>query len=65
VLNFETNRIMHRHGNDWVEMRPVDAHSPDARDPERELLRGERLFRCSACDEEIQVTTEDPAHRPT
>jgi hypothetical protein len=53
VLNFET--IMHRHGNDWVEMRPVDAHSPDARDPERELLRGERLFRCSACDEEIQI----------
>jgi hypothetical protein len=61
VLNFETNRIMHRHGNDWVEMRPVDAHSPDGRDPERDLLHGARLFRCSACDEEIQVTAEDPA----
>jgi hypothetical protein len=52
---------MHRHGNDWVEMRPVDAHSPDGRDPERELLHGGRLFRCSACDEEIQVTVEDQA----
>ena len=51
---------MHRHGNDWVEMRPVDSHSPDTRDPERELIRGQRLFRCSACDEEIQVTTGDP-----
>jgi len=61
VLNFETNRIKHRHGNDWVEMNPVDPHSPDGRDPERQLIRGERLFRCSACDEEIQVTTEDPA----
>jgi hypothetical protein len=61
VLNFETNRIMHRHGNDWVEMRPVDSHSPDARDPERELLRGKRLFRCSECDEEIQVAPNDPA----
>jgi hypothetical protein len=60
VLNFETNRIMHRHGNDWVEMNPVASHSPDARDPERELLRGEQLFRCSACDEEISVTTKDP-----
>ena len=60
MLNFETNRIMHRHGNDWVEMRPVDSHSPDPRDPERELIRGQSLFRCSACDEEIQVTTGDP-----
>jgi len=51
---------MHRHGNDWVEMRPVDPHSPDARDPERQLLHGERLFRCSSCDEEIQVSTKDP-----
>ena len=59
MLNFETNRIMHRHGDDWVEMRPVDAHSPDARDPERELLPGKRIFRCSACDEEIQVKVED------
>lgn len=61
MLNFETNRIMHRHGNDWVEMSPVEAHSPDSRDPERRLLHGERLFRCSACDEEIQVISEEPA----
>ena len=61
MLNFETSRIMHRHGNDWVEMRAVEAHSPDARDPERALLHGERLFRCSACDEEIQVKVEDRA----
>jgi hypothetical protein len=60
LLNFETNRIMHRHGNDWVEMRPVDSHTPDSRDPERALIRGQRLFRCVACDEEIQVTTGDP-----
>ena len=55
MLHFETTKIMHRHGEDWAEMRPVDAHSPDAWDPERELLRGERLFRCSECDDEIQI----------
>jgi hypothetical protein len=60
-LNFETNRIMHRHGDDWVEFNPVDSHSPDGRDPERQLLRGERLFRCSACDEEIRVAPKDSA----
>lgn len=53
---------MHKHGEDWVEMRAVSAHSPDSRDPERELLRGERLFRCTACDDEIQIkVVEDPA----
>jgi hypothetical protein len=61
VLNFETSRIMHRHGEDWVEMRAADAHSPDRRDPERELLHGARIFRCSACDEEIQVQVDDRA----
>ena len=55
MLNFETSRIMHKHGDDWAEMRAVEAHTPDSRDPERELLRGERLFRCTACDDEIQI----------
>jgi hypothetical protein len=52
-------RLMHRHGDEWVEMTPVADHSPDSRDPERRLLRGEQVYRCSSCDEEIQFTAPD------
>ena len=54
-------RLMHRHGDEWVEMTPVADHSPDARDPERRLLRGEQVFRCSGCDEEMQFKMTDSA----
>jgi len=45
VFNLNMDRLMHRHGNDWVEMKPVNAPlSPDDEDPERLMLRevGER-----------------------
>ena len=61
VFNIDVARLMHRHGDEWVEMSPVADRSPDPRDPERKLLAGQRAYRCDACDEEIQVTTEDPA----
>ena len=54
---------MHRHGNDWVEMKPVNAPlSPDDEDPERMMLRsaGERLYRCTGCDEEMRVVSQRP-----
>jgi len=53
------DRLMHRHGDEWKEMTPVADHSPDARDPERRLLRGERLYRCSGCDAEMAVVPPD------
>ena len=53
MFNLEMDRLMHRHGDEWMEMRPVADHSPDERDPERRLLRGERVYRCSGCDEEM------------
>jgi hypothetical protein len=56
VFNIEMARLKHRHGDEWVEMSPVAAHSPDARDPERRLLAGARVYRCEGCDEEMQVT---------
>jgi len=61
VLNLDMARLMHRHGDEWVEMTPVADHSPDARDPERRLLRGEQVFRCSGCDEEMQFKMTDSA----
>jgi len=49
------DRLMHRHEDEWLEMKPVEPHSPAELDPERRLLRGERIYRCTGCDEEMQV----------
>jgi hypothetical protein len=61
VFNIEMARLMHRHGDDWVEMTPVGGPSPDARDLERGLLGGRKAYRCTACDEEISIQQPDPA----
>ncbi|MEP7040415.1 MAG: hypothetical protein ABI864_02460 [Chloroflexota bacterium] len=60
MLNIDMARLMHRHGDDWVEMSPVAARSPDSRDLERKLLAGERAYRCDSCDEEIAIKLPDP-----
>jgi hypothetical protein len=62
VINMDVARFMHRHGDDWVEMKPVPVHSPDARDPERRLIHGERVFRCSSCDEEVRIQVPEQPH---
>ena len=45
--------LLHRHGDEWQELREVRHASPDDDDIERRLLRGERLFRCAECELEI------------
>ncbi|HYM53281.1 MAG TPA: hypothetical protein VEW45_07390 [Candidatus Dormibacteraeota bacterium] len=62
MLNFETNAmaLMHRHGEDWAPMEEVE-HSAVDHDPERRLLRGERVFRCKTCDDEIRIVSSDEA----
>jgi hypothetical protein len=60
-MNIEMARLMHRHGDDWVEMTPVGEPSVDARDLERGLLGGRQAYRCTACDEEISIQQPDPA----
>jgi hypothetical protein len=60
VFNIDVARLMHRHGDEWVEMSPVADRSPDAHDPERKLLAGMRAYRCDACDEEIAIRLPDP-----
>ena len=55
MLNFQAARILHRHGDNWVELSPVADRSPDPRDPERRLLHEAQVYRCDACDEEFQV----------
>lgn len=61
MLNIDLARLMHRHGDEWVEMSPVEPHSPADLDPERQILRGERIFRCSDCDDEVRILPRDSA----
>jgi hypothetical protein len=54
------DRLMHRHGDEWMEMHPVAPHSPEELDPERQLLKGKRVYRCIGCDEEMQILPKEP-----
>lgn len=61
MFNLDMDRLMHRHGDEWMEMHPVAPHSPDELDPERQLLKGKRVYRCIGCDEEMQIMPKEPA----
>ena len=58
VLPISEIRLLHQHGDEWEEMRPVH-HSPADHDIERKLLKGERLYRCTSCDMEFRVGDPD------
>ena len=61
MFNIDVARLMHRHGDEWVEMSPVADRSPDSHDIERKLLAGERAYRCDSCDEEVALMLPEPA----
>jgi hypothetical protein len=54
MIDYSLFTLTHRHGDEWVELRP-EAHDAAELDPERGWLRHGRLFRCRACDEEVMV----------
>jgi hypothetical protein len=55
MLGFDQLTLLHRHGDDWLPMEEVPHPSAADYDPERRLLRGERVFRCSACEDEVRI----------
>ena len=57
-------RVMHWHGgNDWVAMENAE-HDASSLDPERAWLKGARIFRCTACEEQVAIVPEDPREQP-
>jgi hypothetical protein len=54
MLSFPAMTLLHRHGEDWAPMEEV-GHSSVDHDPERRMLRGERVFRCKSCDDEVRI----------
>lgn len=61
--SWEMVRFQHSHGgNEYHEMREVTGHDSAVRDPERGWLR-RRIFRCTACEDEISVDVPDERQR--
>ena len=60
MIQYEALRLIHRHGSEWSEMVPKDHGGPAETDVERTILRGGRIFRCSTCDDEIEVGMDEP-----
>lgn len=50
----EEVRLLHRHGDEWHEMRPAH-HSPAEHDIERQLIKGGRIFQCTSCELRFRV----------
>ncbi|HEY6057924.1 MAG TPA: hypothetical protein VIV06_07815 [Candidatus Limnocylindrales bacterium] len=63
MINPDIVRLLHRHGDSWTRLNPVEHHSPADHDPERDWSRRGRLFRCDSCDEEVLIVPEG-AERP-
>lgn len=55
MLNFQAMQLLHRHGEDWGQMEELEHHSPATHDPERRLLRGDRVYRCKTCADEVRI----------
>jgi hypothetical protein len=59
MIDYQTLKLLHRHGTDWVELEPHQPHDPASVDIERTWGRGARIFKCTKCDEEVAVLPPD------
>lgn len=67
MLDFQAIRLLHRHGNgEYAAMFERAEHSAAAHDPERQWIKGTRIFGCSSCPDEIvlQPATESNGEAP-
>ena len=62
MIDYSQYKILHQHGNDWVELKPVGHPNPASGDPERTWGRGATLFRCTKCAEEVVVASSEEDH---
>lgn len=62
MLDFQAIRLLHRHGNgEYADMVERGEQSAASSDPERQWIKGTRIFACSTCADEIVV---QPNTRP-
>ncbi len=59
MFDYQTVKLLHRHGgDDWAPFAEGSDHDVAAHDPERKWLKGARIFRCIKCADEVAITTE-------
>lgn len=61
MINLPTIGLLHRHGDEWSPMEPLEEHehsTPEPHDVERKLLTGRRIYRCTGCSEQIAIEDE-------
>ncbi len=54
MIQIDEIRLLHRHGDEWHEMRSAH-HSPAELDIERQLSKGGRVFECTSRDSQFRV----------
>jgi hypothetical protein len=59
-----TLRLEHRHNDgSWGTFERV-AHDVAEHDPERSWAKGQAIYECTTCDEQIRVTTDEEPIEP-
>lgn len=66
MIDYSLVKLMHRHGDEWAPLEPIDDdpgghHDAAAHDPERYAKSWVRRYRCASCEEEIALGTGDVA----
>ncbi len=52
-------RLLHEHGDSWEELKEGARSTPAELDPERQLLKGAKVFRCLRCNEAFTLVPGD------
>jgi hypothetical protein len=55
MFDYQTAKLMHRHGDERYPMTARSPHDPAELDLERRWLKGGTIFRCTRCNEEVVV----------
>lgn len=56
MFDYQVIKLMHRHADeDWAPYEEGSHHSSEAHDPERQWLKGARIFKCTRCADEVAI----------
>ena len=68
MIDFQALRLMHRHsGGGMSPMLETREHDAADHDPEKQWIKGARIFRCESCSDEVIVVPpgEEPGDSGT
>jgi hypothetical protein len=60
VIDYQTLKLLHQHGNDWAEMHPRAPHSAAELDPERDWATEGVVYVCQCGDAFSVAPSREP-----